>query len=531
MLTKVLLPGQEVYADFEYPVIAPGDTVWMVILKIDENGKLDWFPESARFEAGMIEGCGGGNLIAGESMDKYFYDVPQPILFLADSTILDTSITVGVRVGLIEDTTIIGSSRPVNGTGGEIQHKRQRESKNLAAKNNIKEKMYNYSKERLITLEKKLIGTKPKLKTNTKGNGNNPPLPSNPNEDYCFNGIFETTTNTNAEVVVEGDECGKNAPKCSTQVEPPTGFGSNVEFRNEYIKPGFIGRNLCKLYEGSGFTWIRYDGWIKLYSASPPNLPVPVEDEFYSPYNIETCYNEENNNGEGAYQYKLKTINKEDDLLYINFIISECEKFSKPITSESQLYEIPEGEICKALTDFELTRYYPAEIGEPVPSIWEKYDVQYSIIDVIYEHEKYHVRDATRYANENFDKEKLTVKGTDGSPVTKTLKEHLSTVQKCSGYIKNYDEAKKRGEEYIKNAMKEFMIFHKKKWYKGTVQINFEGEKIYRVRELFAHWGDRVQNKITKYQSILTTREGYDENTCMYHIKEWTPFKIYRNNL
>ena len=332
-------------------------------------------------------------------------------------------------------------------------------------------------------------------------------------------------------MVVVGDECGRNVPKCSTQVEPPSGFGSNVEFRNEYIRPGFIGRNLCKQVTGSGFTWIRYDGWIKLYSVNPPNLPVPVEDEFYSPYNIETCYNEEINNGEGAYQYKLKTINNEDDLLYINFIISECENLSKPITSETQLYEIPEGEICKALTDFELTRYYPAEIGEPVPSIWEKYDVQYSIIDVIYEHEKYHVRDATRYANEKFDKEKLTVNGTDGFPVTKTLKEHLSVVQKCSGLIKNYDEAKKKGEGYIKNAMKEFMNFHKDNWYEGTVQIYFEGEKIYRVRELFAHWSDRVQNKITKYQSILTTREDYNDNTCMYHIKDWTPFKIYRKNL
>ena len=62
------------------------------------------------------------------------------------------------------------------------------------------------SKEKLQ--EKKLIGTKPKLKANKKENGNNSPLPGNPTEDYCFPDLFQTTPNTeNAYVVVEGGEC------------------------------------------------------------------------------------------------------------------------------------------------------------------------------------------------------------------------------------------------------------------------------------------------------------------------------------
>ncbi len=132
-------------------------------------------------------------------------------MFLADSTIPDTSITVGVSVGLIEDTTIIGSSRPVNGTGGETEQMMPLKKNNLTSKNNIKEKSHSYANERLIALEKKLIGTKPKSKTNTKGNGNSPPSPSNPNEGYCFTGLFQTTTNTNAEVVVEAN-CDTTRP-------------------------------------------------------------------------------------------------------------------------------------------------------------------------------------------------------------------------------------------------------------------------------------------------------------------------------
>ncbi len=214
-------PGQKVYAVFDTSKITPGDMALLVLMKIEENGNLVNFPESARFEVGMIEGCSGGNLLVDGSLDKYFYDVPQPILFLADSTILDTSITVGVKVGLIEDTTVISAGRPMSNTGQGSELKLTNKNKNLTAKNTIKEKSHSYANERLIALEKKLIGTKPKLKAGSRGSGNNPPLPSNPTEDYCFPGLYKTTTNTNASLVIEGDECDEEIVVCEN-IEPQT---------------------------------------------------------------------------------------------------------------------------------------------------------------------------------------------------------------------------------------------------------------------------------------------------------------------
>ena len=101
---------------------------------------------------------------------------------------------------------VADSGRHGNKTSGKNELKIQLKSKNLDLKKNIKGKTFNYSKERLAALEKKLIGTKPKLKTSKEGNGNNPPLPGNPTEDYCFAGPFQTTPNTDASVVVEGND-------------------------------------------------------------------------------------------------------------------------------------------------------------------------------------------------------------------------------------------------------------------------------------------------------------------------------------
>ena len=200
------------------------------------------------------------------------------------------------------------------------------------------------------------------------------------------------------------------------------------------------------------------------------------------------------------------------------------------ITSENQLDAIPDEKICKVLTDFELQRYRQAEDER---NFWEIHDVDYEIVDVAWEHEKYHVRDAISYLNEQFDKAKLQVPGVDGYYITKTLKGHLQSTFECSEYILNYSEAKIKGEKYIKNALDDFMIFHHDHWYPPTVDIIFDDViRTYKIRELYAHWSDNVQNKITRYQNKLLIHEGFDVSGCNYNkIKNWDPFAIYRNSL
>lgn len=144
--------------------LSPGDTADVIIKKRNADGTLEDFPPEQLFEIGMIEGCEGGNILADGNLGPYFYDVMQPIYFAADSTITDTTITVGIRVGLIEG---IGT-RPIKGSGGKESENKIRE--NLSLKSSDK-------------------------------NGSTPPL-ENPTGSYCFIGEFYSTLFGDGEVVV-----------------------------------------------------------------------------------------------------------------------------------------------------------------------------------------------------------------------------------------------------------------------------------------------------------------------------------------
>ncbi len=236
-------------------------------------------------------------------------------MFLADSTIPDTSITVGVSVGLIEDTTVIGSSRPVNGTGSEIEHMMPLEKNNLTSKNNIKEKSHSYANERLIALEKKLIGTKPKLKAGSGGNGNNPPLPNNPTEDYCFPGPYKTTSNTNASLVVEGDECCEEIVVCNNPPiqqfdDPDVGviesLGLNSPWNwidltgNSKNTDAGEGCNEGNPSEDVGLTYIMKE--IGPYSSITPDVVYNLSEDIV----VETCLDERET--DSKWRFKVKNV-------------------------------------------------------------------------------------------------------------------------------------------------------------------------------------------------------------------------------
>jgi hypothetical protein len=92
------------------------------------------------------------------------------------------------------------------------------------------------SKEKLQ--EKKLIGTKPKLKAGSGGNGNNPPLPNNPTEDYCFPGPYKTTSNKDAYVVVGGRDCSDWACDENYEVHHP-------QITVDIVPPDYAGFDYC----------------------------------------------------------------------------------------------------------------------------------------------------------------------------------------------------------------------------------------------------------------------------------------------
>lgn len=86
----------------------PGDTADVVIKKRLYDGTLTDWDTSQTFEAAMLDGCVLGNILVADSLDAYFYDVNEPIKFIADTTVADsteeTSGIVLLRIGLVEDT-------------------------------------------------------------------------------------------------------------------------------------------------------------------------------------------------------------------------------------------------------------------------------------------------------------------------------------------------------------------------------------------------------------------------------------------
>jgi len=76
------------------------------------GGILEDYPPEQTFEVGMLEGCMLGNLLVDDSLDTYFYDVSQPIKFIADTT-GDSSGVVLLSIGLI-DTSVTNKSNKIS---------------------------------------------------------------------------------------------------------------------------------------------------------------------------------------------------------------------------------------------------------------------------------------------------------------------------------------------------------------------------------------------------------------------------------
>lgn len=358
--------------------------------------------------------------------------------------------------------------------------------------------------------------------------------------DNCFGQNFNSTKLGFGDVMV-GNECGAGAPVCSAEIQAPVGFKEEVvEWTGNYVfnKEGYHPKTL-KISSG-GETYFLRDGEFKLIPINQPdpNDPlygVPLTESFYSTYEIETCFNKNLNNGKGAYQYRFNSVGETDNFIHKPIIIQVADYTNDPYAMKSlnDLNSIPFEKICSALKDFEIERYRKAEQSND--NFANTHDPLYRIVEVYWEHEKYHKRDGMRFLNDKYNKELLRIAGPDGYIISKTLKKHLENTISCSHKIKNFSDAKRVGEKYIKDALRMFDNFFTKNWHVILIDIYHAGQwKQYILEELWAHWSDSVQKKITRYQNELALRQGYDPTFCDAELKEirkfWDPFKIYRNN-
>jgi len=354
---------------------------------------------------------------------------------------------------------------------------------------------------------------------------------------YCFIGEIERDYMGDGTVVV-GNECGAGSPTCSAVTQHPLGFKEEVvEWTGTYIfyKENYHPDTL-KITSG-GVTRFLRDGEFKIVPIDKPNIlrlyGISLSGSFYSPYEIEICYNKSLYNGSGAYQFSFMSYGENDKYIHKPIIIQVADYSNDPyeMKSESDLTTISFERTCEAIIDFEYQRYRSSIY---VDNFFDLNNVLFGIVDVYWEHEKYHKRDAMRFLNNHYDKKKLKIPKPDGLLVSKTLKGHFNTTFACDEYIKSFNEAKIKGEEYIESALKEYQKFFEEKWLMGDVYI-YEHKKWYNESELYTHWSDSVQKKISRYQSLLAARPEYNPTQCEVELKEirklWEPFKKYRNSL
>ncbi len=374
-------------------VISAGDSAQIIPMKLNPDGTTTPFDTLQTFELGMLDGCALGYLSAEADSNNYFYGITQPFYFIADSSA--DSGSVSVRVGVIDMS---------------------QQNRSITNNNNI--------------------------------------IPESDNPVSCANVSFVENLYSTGNLVV-GDECGSGAPPCSTIVQAPQGFKEEViEWTGTYIfnKEGFYPLSLEKA--SGGAIYFFQEGQIKMIPLTAPRkdkiYEIPILGSFYSPYEIETCFNKNLNNGKGAYQYSFKSIGETDNFIHKPIIIQVADYTDDPynMKSLSDLETIPFENICKALIDFEYERYRKAEQSND--NFFNTHPTIYSILDVYWEHEKYHKRDGMRFMNDKYSKALLRIAKPDGYFISKTLKKHLETTFSCSQQIKTLAMQKEKEKNISK---------------------------------------------------------------------------------
>ncbi|HSD64161.1 MAG TPA: hypothetical protein VLB50_10195 [Ignavibacteriaceae bacterium] len=98
-----VMKWDSLYVKVQPDTIYPGGTAQVVIKKRLPDGTLTDFDSTQTYEIGMLDGCILGNIVAGTDSGSHLVDVPQPIYFVADTSV-DTTGIVLLRVGLVGQT-------------------------------------------------------------------------------------------------------------------------------------------------------------------------------------------------------------------------------------------------------------------------------------------------------------------------------------------------------------------------------------------------------------------------------------------
>ena len=90
-----------VKADFEADTLFIGDTVNVIVKKVDKEGKEYEFPQSTKFEIGLLEGCSTGKILSADGrLEDYFESLQGPLRFVVSDNPDEADTLVKLRVGV-----------------------------------------------------------------------------------------------------------------------------------------------------------------------------------------------------------------------------------------------------------------------------------------------------------------------------------------------------------------------------------------------------------------------------------------------
>ncbi|MEW6508427.1 MAG: hypothetical protein AB1432_11840, partial [Bacteroidota bacterium] len=93
-----------VKAYFAEESLVPGDTVDVIVKKVDKYGTETDFPSNTLFEVGIKEGCTAGNILTSNGdLGQYFINVSAPVRFVVNNSISSADTNIVLRVGVPSD--------------------------------------------------------------------------------------------------------------------------------------------------------------------------------------------------------------------------------------------------------------------------------------------------------------------------------------------------------------------------------------------------------------------------------------------
>ncbi|MBI1936570.1 MAG: hypothetical protein HYS25_00445 [Ignavibacteriales bacterium] len=98
-----------------------GDTVEVIVKKVDKDGNETDFPSNTLFEVGIKEGCTAGNILtsSGEK-GQYFTNISRPIRFVVNDSLSAADTSIVLRVGVPSDESTIYLPYEAAAPGGKI---------------------------------------------------------------------------------------------------------------------------------------------------------------------------------------------------------------------------------------------------------------------------------------------------------------------------------------------------------------------------------------------------------------------------